>query len=709
MSFICNFPPYFKNNSSLDFDKFFSLNLEKEQKSQNLNSNLELTKYENDNEIKFNISEQKNVKYIKQGINFELILQISGKTILKNLILTAKANNKKGDPIPIKCQWRRVKSDKEKKIIEKINSYSYMPNAQDLGFFIEVEVENLDNKGDIAIAKYGPLIIDRDTEIIIEEMINYEKKCFSLILCDEKNKNRNFVLELGKKDIKLSCIDKKGIKINYERSKYSLANPSLELCNTNVNKFKISFIIFNNNDNNINSESNSNISNNISFYTEENSSDIYSSEIKGKNVYEFFAQSKQNRELIYLIIQYNLFNIKLRNCKIFRASNYNIISSEAKNGILKLIGDLKVQKEQNLILEKNIKYLEYVNKELNEECNTLEENIKITMEKINGRDINLDQNSNNNNSNGNYFKKNINIKNLKNSEDEWNYKLNELKKNYNSLLAKQKAINEEKILLINKEKNNLKMVEKNEEEINDIKIKNNNIEEEIKNNDKNFLILNNDKLKLKKNLEDIEKNLKLIQDKNNILKNDIKDDNNNNEKKKNRINEIKLNNENLNYEKKNLIMQKNMLNNQKNNIIKEIQKFQQEKEKILQEKKKNNKNKENVLISNLEKENENIQKEYEKIKDDYQLLILENINLKEKYDKEKKNQSQNKVNIETISNNTIYQLTPEEYEEYENLRRNRDENEAIIMQLKNNSESLDNEIKQLKNKINKIKKIKKKN
>ena len=88
---------------------------------------------------------------------------------------------------------------------------------------------------------------------------------------------------------------------------------------------------------------------------------------------------------------------------------------------------------------------------------------------------------------------------------------------------------------------------------------------------------------------------------------------------------------------------------------------------------------------------------------------MENINLKEKYDKEKKNQSQNKVNIETISNNTIYQLTPEEYEEYENLRRNRDENEAIIMQLKNNSESIDNEIKQLKNKINKIKKNKKKN
>ena len=295
------------------------------------------------------------------------------------------------------------------------------------------------------------------------------------------------------------------------------------------------------------------------------------------------------------------------------------------------------------------------------------------------------------------------------SEDEWNYKVTDLKKTYNSLLAKQKAINEEKTLLINKDKNNLEIVEKKEKEINEIKINNDKIENEIKNNNKNLLILNNDKLKMKKISEDIEKQIKFIEDKNNSLKNNIKEENEkNNEKLKNEINEIKQNNENLNYENKNLIMQKDMLIKQKNNIIKDLEKYNEEKQNILNNKKKENKNKENILIENIQKENESLQKEYEKIKDEYQFLILENLNLKEAYEKEKKSQNQNKVNMSTISNNTVYQVSPDEYEEYENLRRNRDENEAIILQLKNNSETLDLEIKELKDKINKIKKTNKK-
>ena len=684
MSFFCDFPPYFKNSSSLDFDSDFSLNLSSNPESTSFN---DPPKYSNENEIKFNFSEQKNVQYIKRASSFNLILQISGKTILQDLIITAKASNNKGDPTPIKCQWCSFKSEAEKKNLKNINSFSYMPNAQDLGFYIEVEVENLDNLNDIAIARYGPINIDRESEITIEEMINYEKKSFNIISCNDKIKNKNFILELGKSFAQLNSTDS------------------------------------NNNINNINLESNSNTSNNVSFYTEVDNSDIYSSDIKIKNEYEFFAQSKQNRELIYIIIQYNLLNIKLRSCKIFRAANYNVISSEIKNGILKLIGDLKIQKEQNTILQKNINYLEYVNSQLNEECTTLEENCKITMDKINGREPEMDQGLGTS-SNGNFYKKNFNLKNLKMSEDEWNYKVTDLKKTYNSLLAKQKAINEEKTLLINKDKNNLEMVEKKGKEINDIKINNDKIENEIKNNNKNLLILNNDKLKMKKISEDIEKQIKFIQDKNNSLRNSIKEENEknsenlknnikeenekNNEKLKNEINEIKQNNENLNYENKNLIMQKDMLIKQKNNIIKDLEKYNEEKQNILNNKKKENKNKENILIENIQKENESLQKEYEKIKDEYQFLILENLNLKEAYEKEKKSQNQNKVNMSTISNNTVYQVSPDEYEEYENLRRNRDENEAIILQLKNNSETLDLEIKELKDKINKIKKTNKK-
>ena len=712
MSFLCDFPLYSKNKSPLEFDTNFSLDLDSSNKSQNLNISNTLPKYENENEIKFNFSEQKNVQYIKTASSFYLNLQISGKTILQNLIITAKANNHKGETIPIKCQWRRFKSETEKKNIKNVNSFSYMPNSQDIGYYIEVEVESLDNIGDISIARYGPIVLDREAEILIEEMINYEKKCFDLVLCNDKIKNKNFLIELGKKEIKLYNIDSKGKRNLSERCKYSLVNPSLELSNANVTKFIISFAQINNSDSNNqinNSDNNSMHSNNISYYTEVDNSDIYSSDIRIKNEYEFYTKNKQTRELIYIIIQYNLLNIKLRNCKIFRAVNYNVIPAEVKIGILKLINDLKIQKEQNVLLQKNIKYLEYVNSQLNEECNTLEENCKVTMDKINGREPDLEQGVGTS-SNGNFYKNNnLSLKNLKTSEEEWKYKVNELKKKYNSLMAKQKAINEEKIILINKDNENYKMIGKNEEEINDIKIKNDKFENEIKNNNKNLFILNNDKLKLKQNLEDIEHQLKLIQERNNSLKNEIKNENDiNNQKIKNEINEIKQNNENLNYENKNLIMQKEMLSKKKNDLIEEIKNLKKEKEEIISNKKINEKKESDKLIDNLQKENYSLQSEYEKIKDDYQMLILENINLKEIYEKDKRAQNQNKVNMSTISNNTIYQISPDEYEEYENLRKNRDENEVVIMQLKNRSDTLELEIKELKNKINKLKSNKKK-
>jgi hypothetical protein len=357
MSFFCNFPLYSKNQSPLETETLFSIDLPTKKKLKSLNTE-ESTKYSNENEIKFNDKEQKNVIYVKKAETFNLILQISGQTLLQDLVLTAKASHN-GEPTPIKCQWRRIKSESERINIKNINSFSYMPHAEDIGFWIEVEVESLDDNEDFAIAKYGPINVDNETRNIINELLSYEKKCFNLKSCNEKFNNQNFILDLGKREIKLINYDKKGNKNILERCKYSQVNPSLELSNTNVTKFKISFIQFNNNDNK-NSDSASN-SNNISFYTEVDNDDIFESELKIKNEYEFFATSKQSRELIYIIIQYKAINIKIRNCKIFRATNYNVLSPEIKNGIIKLIGDLKIHKEQNTIMLKNIKYLEYVN------------------------------------------------------------------------------------------------------------------------------------------------------------------------------------------------------------------------------------------------------------------------------------------------------------------------------------------------------------
>jgi len=160
-----------------------------------------------------------------------------------------------------------------------------------------------------------------------------------------------------------------------------------------------------------------------------------------------------------------------------------------------------------------------------------------------------------------------------------------------------------------------------------------------------------------------------------------------------------------------------MLTNQKNDILKEKEKIKKEKQlliknmnniKIKNSKLINNEKKDKKIIENLKKENEDLEKEYNKIKDDYQYLVLENINLKEAYEKENKNK--NKVNMSTISANTSmmgYQISPEEYEEYDNLRKNKDENEALIMQLKSNNEAQELEINELKEKIKQVKKRKK--
>jgi chromosome segregation ATPase len=335
------------------------------------------------------------------------------------------------------------------------------------------------------------------------------------------------------------------------------------------------------------------------------------------------------------------------------------------------------------------------------------------MDKINGRDPHYRAMSN-----GIKYQDYLSNNNNNLDEDEWKNKYNELKTNYNTLLAKKKAIDEEKLLLVNKDNKNLESIEKNNIEIADIKNKNIVYEKELESYKKNLSIINDDKIKIKKNCDDIEKEIKSLKEKNNLLLSKMNyNSNNNNEKIKLEINEIKKNNENLNYENKNLIMQKNMLTNQKNDIVKEIEKIKKEKENLIKDinsiknqknNKSNTKKKDNKIIEELKKQNDDLENEYNKIKDNYQYLVLENINLKEMY--EKTNKNQNKVNMSTISANTSmmgYQISPEEYEEYDNLRKNKDENEALIMQLKSNNEAQELEINELKEKINQIKKRKK--
>ena len=88
-------------------------------------------------EITINPNEEKKVRYIKKSQNYDLTLQINGKTIFQNLILTAsaKCENEKGEliQVPILCKWKRINKDTII-YIKNINSFSYMPNGEDIGY-----------------------------------------------------------------------------------------------------------------------------------------------------------------------------------------------------------------------------------------------------------------------------------------------------------------------------------------------------------------------------------------------------------------------------------------------------------------------------------------------------------------------------------------------------------------------------------------------
>lgn len=72
----------------------------------------------------------------------------------------------------------------------------------------------------------------------------------------------------------------------------------------------------------------------------------------------------------------------------------------------------------------------------------LEENYKDTMDKNNGRDPHY-KNMSNGIKYQNFSNNNFGINKNNMNEDDWKYKLDELKNNYNTLLAKEKAIKEE--------------------------------------------------------------------------------------------------------------------------------------------------------------------------------------------------------------------------------------------------------------------------
>ena len=640
-------------------------------------------------EITINPNEEKKVRYIKKSQNYDLTLQINGKTIFQNLILTAsaKCENEKGEliQVPILCKWKRINKDTII-YIKNINSFSYMPNGEDIGYIIEVEVSLYDNPKDISIAQYGPIEMDNDMKQTIELFLTSGKAHFNFEIYDkekqEKINNKEYILYLENDGMKLVDVDINRKEKILEKCRYSQYNPTIILHPTNVKRFTMKFC---------------DVDDNMNYLNYADDIEKFSQSIKSQ--YEFLALSKQNRELMYLVIQFFVIDEKIKNNKIFSFQNYKNFNAETKVSITDLIGQLKTLNEENTIMLKNMKILERVNKKLHTDLKNLEEDFQITLEKINETDLHIEDDINKNQK---YYNNNNNkISNLGNNtsllNSDWKKKYEEMNNLYNALLAKEKALSEEKNDYINKEENNKNIIEKYKNELNDLKIVN-----------KNYSIVSEEKSKLNNELQKLKFQNDELTKSNNKLKENLNQISKFKELEE-LVNKYKKENEKLVFDNKNLILQRNLLSNQRSDALKELEKLKNLKSskdteinslKLEMENSKKLEVERVKRVQNLNFSIEELQKKYEDLKNSNEILKIDYNTIKQAYDKLVENQ--NEVSMDT--NRSNIKISPEEYEEFDNLKKEKDENEALIMQLQSNNQAKDLEIKNLKMIIDSLKK-----
>ena len=319
-----------------------------------------------------------------------------------------------------------------------------MPNAEDIYYKIEIEVYSLDEPNDISIAKYGPIIIDKEMENDFELFLTSGKN-FSLFLFDkntqEKIKDKEYILYLKNDEIILSNYDTDGKEHILEKCFYSQMNPIIKLSPTNANKIIFTFI---------NYDSDNNDNNDIGYENNQNNFSNDNDEIicGKRKEYEFITSSKQNRELIYLLIQFFIIDEKIKNNKIYSLVNSDSVQIGEKLSITDLVGELDIIKKQNNIALNKMNKLNNMNKKLNDDYKILEENFRITLSKIN------EKNSNS------YIKEKIykanekseNIQNIIKQKKTSINKINELKNEFEYLNNEYKEL---------KEKNNKLKIERN--------------------------------------------------------------------------------------------------------------------------------------------------------------------------------------------------------------------------------------------------------
>jgi chromosome segregation ATPase len=538
-----------------------------------------------------------------------------------------------------------------------------------------------------SVARYGPIILDQDMKSTIELLLTSGGTKFSLYIYDtveqEKVTNKEIIIYISSNELKLVETDYNGKEKVLEAVKYHQMNPIMKPHPYDSYRFTLKF-----------------------FEYEVGNTGVYNMD-KLKQVtkaeYHLIAMSKQCREIIYLLMQCFLLDEKIKNNKLFTCMNYNVLPQETKVGITDLISEIKTLREENTTILNNMKIMERANRDLKREMKSLEEDFQISLESINQHISGI---SSTNTPTGTDSTPNRNINNYTSNSASQNAemrkKYDELLSNNSLVISKEKALREE-----NKELTLNVVITKNkcdELEIDNKKLNNHvvNLELEIKSLKKSLSILTETFNKSKTDIESLgEQRDILLRERDELVKK-LKNINDDGKLELNsKITELQKQVDNLTYDNKNLIIQRNVLTNQKDILSKEVEKLSRDKQATEEKMAKAQEDKEAHLLKSKENEtmitnlNNNIElkrKEIAELKLKYELLEVEYSTIKNNFDNMFLN------NSEERSGNHV-KITQDEYDEYDQLKREKDESEAILMQLKSNNDAKDLEIKSLKKKL----------
>lgn len=646
------------------------------------------TTFENEDKIK-----------ISGNFSFFFDFRVIGKSIFQNLVITAAGyifnEFKEKEVIPLKYIWKRV-NGQSIRYMEEINSNSYIPTAEDIGHIIQLEAYSLEQNTEVAYASFGPINLDDDMKNTLELLLSAggtKFSCFSYnVKENQKDKDKEIILYVNASEIKLTETFFDGSEKVLEQIKYHSTNPRIKLHPFDTKRLTVSVFEYDLSSQGKNCAS----------------SDLISERLKSE--YNLVAMSKQCRELIYLLIQCFVIDEKLKNNKLFSSVNYNVLQFDSKIGILDLITELKALREENYILLNNNLFLEKDNLNLKKEMADLEMDTQITLQAIkNSHYCNTDSTTPGNS----YISNSLNnqqVHYVNNSiipNDNYNTlkkKYDQLSLDFTTLLSKEKAIKENvsKLTLDNEIERNRAEALKGDLLLQ--KEKNTSMLNEISSLEKSTKYLND-------SLSNLQKEMSTLKIENQEMKKILKENEDLKESSKNgailskeylelkqTLEKIERTNKTLTHEKDQLLNIKNVLQSQKDTLSKEY-------EKAIREKNELEKNS-SVFVTENDKLKGKITELEEKLKNissNESNLKKEISNLRNKYDVLEIQFNTLKMTSYSQGNDKGQFISEEEYNELDNLRREKDEVEALILKLQSNDLAKQKEIDELKKKLESLK------